>query len=329
MVAVTWLRATASATNGVACGCGLGPAVDDAGRGVAAAGGELEPAVGEHPLELMVEQEDRGQRGRVVGLVEARVLERDREVERGWHPTVARRGAARCARSRAASTARATGRRRSRSTSAARSSRRRRRTASTRIPLAPEVPSTTTSASLRSGRCTGTITPVEVSLCGYAYTSPSTWSGNSGRWPGSVSHTCGSSRCGAERGDRGELRRELADHEVRAALLDEAEHGRVPEERRAAVADQHLVAVGQREQLGDARRGSGARRRARRPCGGSCRGSRARRRRARRPLRAAPSTGRSRSARRGGGVSVGISMARVRSPNHDSERRHGSRSRFG
>ena len=36
-------------------------------------------------------------------------------------------------------------------------------------------------------------------MCGYAYTSPSTWLGSCGRSPGGVSHTCGSSRCGAER----------------------------------------------------------------------------------------------------------------------------------
>ena len=75
--------------------------------------------------ELVVEQEERRERGRVVGLVEPRVLERDRQVERRRHPAVARVRAARCARSRRASRARATGRRRSRSTSAARSSRRR------------------------------------------------------------------------------------------------------------------------------------------------------------------------------------------------------------
>ena len=67
----------------------LGPAVDDPGRRVAPAGRELEAAVAEHPLELVVEQEDRGERRRVVGLVEARVLDRDRQVERGRHPAVA------------------------------------------------------------------------------------------------------------------------------------------------------------------------------------------------------------------------------------------------
>ena len=48
----------------------------------------------------------------------------------------------------------------------------------------------------------------------------------------------------------GELRRELAEAEVLAALVDEPEAGRVPEAGGAAVAEQHLVAVGQGEQLG-------------------------------------------------------------------------------
>ena len=48
----------------------------------------------------------------------------------------------------------------------------------------------------------------------------------------------------------GELRRELAEHQVLAALLDQAERGGVPEDRRAAVAEHDLPAVGQSEQLG-------------------------------------------------------------------------------
>ena len=44
--------------------------------------------------------------------------------------------------------------------------------------------------------------------------------------------------------DGGELRRELAEHEVLAAPLDEAERGGVPERGGAAVAEQDLVAVG-------------------------------------------------------------------------------------
>ena len=70
--------------------------------------------------------------------------------------------------------------------------------------------------------------------------------------PGGDSMTIGSSRNGGVAGDRGELRRELAEHEVLGAPLDEAERGGIPERGAAAVAEQDLVAVGQREQLGEA-----------------------------------------------------------------------------
>jgi hypothetical protein len=53
-------------------------------------------------------------------------------------------------------------------------------------------------------------------------------------------------------GGGGELRAELAEREVLAALLDEGERGHVPERCRAAVAEQHLVAVGDREEVGEA-----------------------------------------------------------------------------
>ena len=53
-------------------------------------------------------------------------------------------------------------------------------------------------------------------------------------------------------GRGGELGRELAEAEVLALALDEAEGGGVPEAGGAAVAEHHLVAVGQREQLGQA-----------------------------------------------------------------------------
>ena len=49
----------------------------------------------------------------------------------------------------------------------------------------------------------------------------------------------------------GELRRELAEAQVLAALVDEPEGGGVPEAGGAAVAEQHLVAVGEGEQLGE------------------------------------------------------------------------------
>ncbi len=58
----------------------------------------------------------------------------------------------------------------------------------------------------------------------------------------------GEERCG--RDCLGELGGELAEGEVLAALLDQSERGRVPERGGAAVGEQHLIAVGQVEQLG-------------------------------------------------------------------------------
>ena len=57
-------------------------------------------------------------------------------------------------------------------------------------------------------------------------------------------------------GGRGELAAELAEHEVLAAVLDQAEGGGIPERGRPAVAEDDLVALGQR---GTARRAARAR----------------------------------------------------------------------
>ena len=51
---------------------------------------------------------------------------------------------------------------------------------------------------------------------------------------------------------RGELRGELAEGEVLGPLAHEAERRDVPERRRAAVAEDDLVALGQAEQVGQA-----------------------------------------------------------------------------
>ena len=49
-----------------------------------------------------------------------------------------------------------------------------------------------------------------------------------------------------------ELRRELAEAEVLGAFAHQAERRDVPERRRAAVAEDDLVALGQGEELGQA-----------------------------------------------------------------------------
>ena len=65
-------------------------------------------------------------------------------------------------------------------------------------------------------------------------------------------------------GDRGELGGELAEHEVLGAVLDETERGGVPERGAPAVAEQHLVAVGEGEEVGEAGADAGRRPTARR-----------------------------------------------------------------
>ncbi len=64
----------------------VGPGVEDLGRLVAAAGGELRAPVLVEPGHLVLEEEQGGQCRGVVGLVEPRVLEGDGEVQRGGHP---------------------------------------------------------------------------------------------------------------------------------------------------------------------------------------------------------------------------------------------------
>ena len=70
-----------------------------------------------------------------------------------------------------------------------------------------------------------------------------------GALPGSVLTTIGSPMNGLPFGDRGELGAELAVGQVQRALPDQPEGGGVPERGGAAVAEHHLVAVGQAEQL--------------------------------------------------------------------------------
>ena len=124
-------RFAGSATNGVAHVAGLGPLVQHRGRRPAAFGAPLESALVEHPPDLVVDQEQRGDRRRVVRLVERLLVERDPEIERGRRPSVARLDRVRSGRSPPASTPRSTVHRRTRSTSVARSSTRRPPSAST------------------------------------------------------------------------------------------------------------------------------------------------------------------------------------------------------
>ena len=94
--------------------------------------------------------------------------------------------------------------------------------------------------------------PVEVSLCAQATASALGSLVGSGASPGSALTTIGSARNGAPFVTGGELLRELAEGQVQGALAHEAGGGGVPEGGRSAVAEDDLVAVGQREELAQA-----------------------------------------------------------------------------
>ena len=266
IVPTTSERLAGSATNGVACGCRSAHPYRCAEDSRGARDHRLQPALLEHPLELVGEQEQRRDRRRVVGLVlDASSRARCSATgSRGSSAPADRRALARSRRSAPAppgSAAPATARRRRRSPSAGRSSTRRPGSTSTGSPPAPEVASISTSASpAPAGRTTGTITPVEVSLCAHAITSASGVGGRLGRVAGGrLDHDRVAQERRAARARR-ELRGELAVGEVQRPLAHQAARGRIPERGRAAVAERDLVAVGQREQL--AQPGADARRRA-------------------------------------------------------------------
>ena len=161
---------------------------------------QLEPAAVEHPLDLVGEQEQRRQRGRVVGLLLARVLERDRRA-RGTPAASGPSAPSSCSiRSIAAGLSSAS---QSPPSEPKRLLRRevvgvglaRRRRAGRRRPRWRR-----SGPALRRrppGARTGTMTPVEVSLCAQAITSASGSATGVGASPGSASITIGSARNGA------------------------------------------------------------------------------------------------------------------------------------
>ena len=101
IVPTTSERLAGSATKGVAKSDSLGPAVEVARRGRGALHAAVEAAAGQHPLDLIGEQDQGGERGRVVGLLLARVVERRLQREEAGLPAVRpHRRAARSARSR-------------------------------------------------------------------------------------------------------------------------------------------------------------------------------------------------------------------------------------
>ncbi len=149
------------------------------------------------------------------------------------------------------------------------------------------------------GRRISMATPVEVSLWVRAYRSTSSTALGSGWVPGADSMTWGSSRWGAASAAGRELGRELAERQVLAAPLDEAEGGDVPEARGARRCRARPRSRRGARTARAARRAAGPPPTSPGPGGGSCRGTRRPRARpARPPARGAPSTDRCRSARR-------------------------------
>ena len=154
----------------------------------------------------------------------------------------------RCARARRASSRPARGRRPNRSTSAARSSRRRPRTGTTATRRL-RTSRRRRRARRPAGRRRSIMTPVEVSLWVSAHTSTPEVSTGAGWVPGCAPDDLGLVEVRSPSGGVGELARELAEHEVLAAGVDQPERGDVPERGRAAVAEHDLPSVGEGEEL--------------------------------------------------------------------------------
>ena len=111
---------------------------------------------------------------------------------------------------------------------------------------------TSASSPALAGRTTGTMTPVEVSLCAQAIASTAGSPIGCGASPGSACRTIGSPRNGALRVTSANLRLNSPKRQVQRAVAHERQRRGVPEGGRAAVAERDLVALGRPEQLGDA-----------------------------------------------------------------------------
>ena len=232
---------------------GLGPLVDRGGRAVTTARRELQPAVLVDPADLLHRQEERGQRRRVVGLVLAGVLQGDAQVEERRHPAV--RGGD------PLDALHGTGRDRGEPQTTVRGE------ALLRGEVV-DVDLARVPAKAAGGR--GGVDQHERVVVGAV--GPGERHGDTGRRlvvgerVGVDARTADGNGVVARvgRDDLGvtqvrgglhglaELGRELAEVQVLALVLDQAEGGDVPEGRGAAVAEQDLVAVGQGEHLGQA-----------------------------------------------------------------------------
>ena len=147
----------------------LGPVVQPSGRVARCARPPSQPAVAEHPVDLVGQQEQgRDAPGCCSVWSLPRVVHRGRQVQERRDPAAGRLDLGDPGQRGRATRARATGRRRRRSPSAARSSRRRSALMSTGRPpaAAGRVDQHQRVVVDPAGRATGAMTPVEVSLCG-------------------------------------------------------------------------------------------------------------------------------------------------------------------
>ena len=223
----------------------------------------VEAAVGEHPVELVGEQQQRRDRGRVVGLVLARVVERRGEREELRDPAVRRGDLARCARCAAGLSSAS-----HRPPSEAKRLLRRevvgvglRGVERQAAGAGGGVDRGRARRRVRRALRPATITPVEVSLCAQATHVGAGSRDRRGRVAGlGLRRRSGPARNGAPRGDLGELRaRTRRKTRCSARSRTSPNVGGVPERGRAAVAERDLVAVGQRRTARAGRRARGRR----------------------------------------------------------------------
>ena len=261
IVPTTCERAAGSATNGVAYVDASAQPYSRADESAVRATAQSRPPLPLHPVELVGEQEQRRDRRGVVGLVLAGVVDRGRQRRKSGIQRSDARDLARRAPARPGRAARATGRRRRRSTSAARSSRRRsarRRPAGRRPPRSRRSRTSAPSSGARRPGGPGPSRRSRSRCAARRRRRRPPRRAASGSVPGSALMTVRRRRGTAPCRRPGRTwRRTRRRRRCCARSLDQAERRDVPERGRAAVAEDDLVAVGQREQLAQARRGPG------------------------------------------------------------------------
>ena len=208
----------------------LRPGVDPPGRVGGAGGGEGQPALVVQPVQLVVQQEERGDRGGVQGLVLPGVGHRDGQAQGVRDPAVRGREPLRPFQARRGTAGPATARRRSRGSSAARSSTRR---SGRRRPRPRRPPTCRRRPSMRPRRRRRSAAPGpgrrSRSRCAPRRRRP-----RRPRRPGSTADPAGGRdhvrgvQMGGRRGGRRELGRELPEAGVRAAALDQRDTPRGP-----------------------------------------------------------------------------------------------------